>query len=194
MAAALTIVAEEYGALRKQIGELDLTLQRLAPDRAVAAASLEHAQLQVTETAARLDQRRSVVDEKMLARAGLLDGEATGVHRTRINEARRTARETLAAVREEKSTAAAALQGAGARCEEAASALEAAKRRRTSAEDTFGAACQSVARSPDEVAALIARGSIRTLDAANPNSGDRPSRERQRRRGSDAAERLEQGT
>ena len=92
VAAALTIVAEEYGALRKQIGELDLTLQRLARDRAVAAASLEHAQLQVTETAARLDQRRSIVDEKMLARAGLLDGEATGVHRTRINEARRTAR------------------------------------------------------------------------------------------------------
>ncbi|HVA12955.1 MAG TPA: AAA family ATPase [Stellaceae bacterium] len=180
VAAALRIVAEEYGALRKQIGELDLRLQRLAPDRAVAAASLEHARLQVTETAARLDQRRSVVDEKTLARAGLLDGEATGVHRTRINEARRTARETLAAVREEKSTAAAALQGAGARCEEAASALEAAKRRRTSAEDTFGAACQSVARSPDEVAALIVadpserltlRTRIQEIDRAVNDSG-----------------------
>jgi DNA repair protein SbcC/Rad50 len=156
VAAGLTLVAQEFGALRKQVGELDLTLQRLAPDRAVAAASLEHARLQVTETAAHLGQRRSVVDEKMLARAGLLNGEATGVHRTRINEARRTARETLAAMREEKSTAAAGLQGARARGEEAASAVEAAKRRRTSSEDVFDAACQSVSRSRDEVVASMA--------------------------------------
>jgi exonuclease SbcC len=155
VAADLTLVAQEFGALRKQVGELDLTLQQLAPDRAVAAASLEHARLQTTETAAHLGQRRSVVDEKTLARAGVLDGEPTGAHRTRINEARRTARETLAAVREEKSAAAAALQGAGARCEETASAVEAAKRRRASAEDTFDTACQSVSRPRDEVAALI---------------------------------------
>ena len=180
VAAGLTLVAQEFGALRKQVGELDLTMQRLAPDRAVAAASLEHARLQVTETAARLGQRRSVADEKMLARAGLLDGEATGVHRTRVNEARRTARETLAAVREEKSIAAAGLQGAGARCEEAASVVEAAKRRRTSAEDAFGAACQSVSRSRDEVVALIAtdpsvrlvlRARLQEIDRAVNDSG-----------------------
>lgn len=180
VAAGLTLLAQEFGALRKQIGELDLTLQRLAPDRAVAAASLEHARLQITETAAHLGQRRSVVDEKMLARAGLLNGEATGVHRTRINETRRTARETLAAVREEKSTAAAALQGAGARCEEAATAVEAAKRRRTSAEDAFDAACQSVSRSRDEVVASIAmdpsvrlalRARLQEIDRAVNDSG-----------------------
>jgi exonuclease SbcC len=156
VAAGLTLVAQEFGALRKQVGELDLTLQQLAPDRAVAAASLEHARLQTTETAAHLSQRRSVVDEKTLARAELLNGEPTGAHRTQISEARRTARETFAAVREEKSAAAAALQGAGARCEETASAVEAAKQRRASAEDTFDAACQSVSRPRDEVAALIA--------------------------------------
>ena len=89
--------------MRKQVGELELTLQRLAPDRAAAAASLEHARTQVTETAARLDQRRSVVDEKTLARAKLFDGEATAGHRTRINEARRIAREALATAREAKS-------------------------------------------------------------------------------------------
>jgi exonuclease SbcC len=116
----------------------------------------------------------------MLARAGLLDGEATGVHRTRVNEARRTARETLAAVREEKSIAAAGLQGAGARCEEAASVVEAAKRRRTSTEDAFGAACQSVSRSCDEVVALIAtdpsvrlalRARLQEIDRAVNDSG-----------------------
>ncbi len=133
-----------------------MTLQRLAPDRAAAAASLEHARMQVTETATRLDQRRLVVDEKVLARAELLDGEATAVHRTGINEARRTARETLAGRREAKSSTAGAFQSASARCEEAASALEAAKSRRASAEVAFISACQSIARSPDQVAALIA--------------------------------------
>ena len=156
VAARLLAVAQEYGALRKQTGELDLTLQRLAPDRAAAAASLEHARTQVTETAARLNQRRSVVDEKTLARIKLFDGETTASHRTRINEARRIARETLATAREAKSTTAAAVQAAGARCEEAVSALEVATRRRASAEDAFNAACQGVARSPDHVAALIA--------------------------------------
>lgn len=153
---SLSVVAQEYDALRKQIGDLDLTLRRLVPDRAAAAASLEHARTQAAETAVRLDQRRSIVDEKTLARAKLLDGEVTAIHRTRINEARQTARETLAAVREAKSNTAAAWQAAGARCEEAVSALAAAKRRRTSAEAAFGAACQGVARTPDQVAALIA--------------------------------------
>ncbi len=153
---SLSLVAQEYDALRKQIGELDLILRRLVPDRAAAAASLEHARTQAAETVVRLDQRRSIVDEKTLARAKLLGGEVTAIHRTRINEARQTARETLAAVREAKSNTAAAWQAAGARCEEAISALAAAKRRRTSAEAAFGAACQGVARTPDQVAALIA--------------------------------------
>ena len=152
----LSAVAQEYDALRKQVGELEMTLQRLAPDRAAAAASLEHARAQMTEMAARLNQRRLAVDEKARARAELLDGEATASHRTRINEARRTARETLAKAREAKSTTAAAFQSAGARCEEAASGLEAAKSRRASAEAVFNAACQDVARSPDQVSALIA--------------------------------------
>jgi hypothetical protein len=57
---------------------------------------------------------------KTLARSKLFDGEATTSHRTRINEARRAAREALATARDAKSTAAAAFQ-AGARCEEAVS-------------------------------------------------------------------------
>ncbi|MBJ7533169.1 AAA family ATPase [Rhodomicrobium vannielii ATCC 17100] len=156
VAAKFISVAKEYDILRKQIGELDLTLQRLAPDRAAAATSAEHAQTQVTETAARLDHRRSVVDEKTMARAKLFEGEATASHRTRINEGRRIAREAVATAREAKSTAAAAFQAAGARCEEAVSALEVATRRRASAEEAFNAACQSVKRSVGQVSALIA--------------------------------------
>ncbi len=156
VAVRLAVVAQEYDALRKQVGELEMTLRRLAPDRAAAAASLVHVQAQMKETSTRLNQRRLVVDEKARVRAELLDGEATATHRTRINEARRTARETLAKAREAKSASAAAFQSAGARCEEAASGLETAKSRRGSAEVALNAACQDVARSPDQVSALIA--------------------------------------
>ena len=161
--------------LRKQVDELDLTLQRLAPDRAAAAASLEHAAKQVTELAARLNQRRSVVNEKMRDRTKLFDGEATANHRTRINESRRIAREALATAREAKSATAAALQAACARCEEAVSALEVATLRRASSEEAFNTACQSVERSSDQIAALIStdqavcrglRARIREIDRA----------------------------
>lgn len=156
VAIRLTAVAQEYDALRNQFGELEIMLQRLAPDRAAAAASLEHARTQLTESATRLNQRRLVVDEKASARAELLGGEATASHRTRINEARRTARETLTKAREAKSSTAGAFQSASARCEEATSGLEAAKSRRASAEVAFNTACQDTARSPDQVSALIA--------------------------------------
>lgn len=180
VAARLIAVAEEYAVLRKQVGELELTLQRLAPDRAAAAASAEHARTQVTEAAARLNQRRSAVDEKSVARAKLFDGEATSRHRTRVNESRRVAREALATAREAKSAAAAAFLAAGARCEEAVSALEVATRRRASAGEAFNAACRSVARSLDHVSALIAtdptvrtalRARIQEIDRAVNDAG-----------------------
>ena len=120
-------------ALRRQAGELEMTLQQLAPDRSVAAASLEHARAQMTEAAAHLNQRRLVVEERARARAELLGGEATASHRTRINEARRTARETRARAREASSATSAAFQSASARCEEAASGLEVANCRRVCA-------------------------------------------------------------
>jgi exonuclease SbcC len=53
----LSAAATEYNALRQQVGELEMTLRRLAPDRAAAGASLEHARAQVTATALLLDHR-----------------------------------------------------------------------------------------------------------------------------------------
>lgn len=156
VSASLSTVAKQYEALRKQFGQLELTLQRLALDRAAAATSFEHARTQMTETSARLTQRRSIMEEKANARAQLLDGELTATHRTRVNESRRIARERLASVREAKSATAAAFQAAGARCEETISALESATSRRASAEQAFNAACQDVARPHDQVAALLA--------------------------------------
>jgi exonuclease SbcC len=152
----LSTVAAEHAALREQVGQLEMTLQRLTPERAAAGASHEHVQAQVTTTALFLDQRRMAEGEKARARAQLLDGEATGSHRTRINEACRITRESLARARETKSATDAAFQAASARCDEAAAGLETAKGRSALAEETFNAACEDIARSSDQVAALIA--------------------------------------
>ncbi|ODT21759.1 MAG: exonuclease SbcC [Kaistia sp. SCN 65-12] len=152
----LSAVATEYGALREQVGELEMTLRRLAPERAAAGTSFEHARAQVTATALLLDQRRVAEGEKGRARAELLGGEATASHRTRINEACRIAREAFAHAREAKSATGAAFQAAGARCDEAAAGLETANGRNASAEEAFNAACLDIARSSDQIAALIA--------------------------------------
>lgn len=157
-----------------------MTLQRLAPERAAAGASLEHAQAQVTATALLLDQRRMAEGEKARARAELLDGEATTSHRTRINEACRTTREVLARARETKSATDAAFQAAGARCDEAAAGLETANDRNALAEEAFNSACLDIARSSDQVAALIAtdpalnralRGRIQEIDRGVNDAG-----------------------
>ncbi|WP_429923199.1 AAA family ATPase [Agrobacterium vitis] len=152
----LSTIGTEYAALRELVGQLGMTLQRLASERAAAGASLEHAQAQVTATARLLDQRRLAEEEKARARAELLDGEATASHRTRINETCMITREALARARETKFATDAAFQAAGARCDEAAAGLETAKGRNAFAEEAFNAACLDIARSSDQVAALIA--------------------------------------
>jgi len=152
----LSTVATEYAGLREQVSQLEMARQRLAPERAAATTSLEHAQAQVTATALLLDQRRLAEEEKTRARADLLDGEPTASHRTRINEACRTTREVLARARDTKSATDAAFQAAGARCDEAAAGLETTTGRNALAEAAFSAACLDIARSSDQVAALIA--------------------------------------
>ena len=152
----LSAVATEYRVLREQVGKLEMTLRRLAPVRAAAGASLEHAQVQVIATALLFDQRRVTEGEKAHARAGLLDGEATASHRTRISEACRLTRDALAHAREARSTSDAAFQAAGARCDEAAAGSEIANTRNAVAEEAFKRACLDIARSSDQVAGLIA--------------------------------------
>ena len=78
VSAELLTVAQAYDALRNQADELDRKMRLLAPDRAAAIASLDHARTQAMEAVARLERRCSVVDEKTLARSKLLDGEPTG--------------------------------------------------------------------------------------------------------------------
>jgi exonuclease SbcC len=151
----LSAVATEYAALREQVSQLETTLRRLEPERAAASASLDHARAQMTATTLLLDQRRLREGEKARARAEVLDGEGTALHRTRINEACRATRIALAQAQEAKAATDAAFQAASARCEEAAARFETANGRNALADEAFGAACLGIARSSDQVAALI---------------------------------------
>jgi DNA repair protein SbcC/Rad50 len=176
----LSTVATEYAGLREQVRQFEITLQRLAPERAAAGASLEHAQAQVTATVLLLDQRRIAEGKIARARSQLLNGEATVSHRTGINEAYRTAREMLARASETKSASDAAFQAANARCEEAAAVLENANGGNALAEEAFSVACLDIARSSDQVVALIGtdpasikvlRGRIKEIDRGVNDAG-----------------------
>ncbi|MGB8841893.1 MAG: AAA family ATPase [Aliidongia sp.] len=156
MAEKFSTLAQEYDALRKRVGEFSSTLQDLARKREGAVASLDHVRTQAVTAAAELDQRCSVAEKKTLARATLLEGEATSSHRTRFNETRRIAREALATAREAKSKTAAAFEAAGARHDEVVVALAAARAHHASAESAFGAACHAIAWSTEQVAAILA--------------------------------------
>lgn len=151
----LSTVAAEYARLREQVGQLEMTLQHLAPERAAAGASLEHARAQVTATALLLDQRRMAEGEKTRARAELLDGEATASHRARINEACRITVRRCSRARDEICHRCSVPGGRGS-LRRSRYWIEIANGRNALAEEAFNAACLNITRSSDQVAALIA--------------------------------------
>jgi len=140
--AALAPLLEQSLRLRAEIN-------RLPPEHAAAATSLEHARTQAADSVARREQRRSSMAQKAAARANLLHGETTAAHRTRINDSRRQARDNLAAVRAAAAAAAAAFQAAVARCEEADTTLEAERRRVAFSQHAFEQACETIGRETD---------------------------------------------
>ena len=155
IAARFIALATSYEDLRQRLGMLEATLQHTAVDLAAARAALGHAAASLKTAQANFEQRRIVVGDKSAERASMLAGEVTASHRTRINESRRVARETLAGATMTRSAAAAALQGADARCEEALGARDAAQHRCNAAEFAFDAASHERTQMPDDVAALL---------------------------------------
>ena len=164
IAARFVELAQDYRALQARIESLDQSLRQLAPTRAAAATSLEHARTTARETDHRMMQRRLVADEKAKARAELFDGEATASHRTRLNKARQDAREKLALARDHKSATAGAFQAAEARCADALAAQGIALLRRNAGEAAFAAACEVIAQQPDQIAALLAADPSQSRD------------------------------
>lgn len=175
VAAALKAIAEESIRLRQRADELEAVLQNLGRERAAASTSLDHARAHLTAISGGLDQRRRTEQEKARARAAVLGGEATATHRARISGACEVSRETLARARARKAASEGALQAAAARCDEATSVLEMSAGRSDRAERALGTACQEIARSTDQVVALITtdpgvsqqlRGRVQSIDRA----------------------------
>lgn len=152
----LATVARDYRALREEVSVLDSRLRSLAPQRAATIAALDAAKTAGVEVALRLEQRRLVLEEKRSQRSGLLEGEATNIHRTRINEVRRAARDGLSTARDAQAIAAAAFKAAQARHEEAVTAAQAAQRRHEAAIGAFAAGCMKLGRMPEAVRELLA--------------------------------------
>ena len=149
-------MGEAYGRVRESHATLERALQDLAPEHARAVCERDGAEAAVAIALSEAKEGRASLAGKSEARAGLLDGEATGVHRTRINEMRKAARAERDGAGERQMTAATALAGAQARVETAAMALSAARERLAAAHAAFLASCCDLGLAPEQVAELLA--------------------------------------
>lgn len=147
--------AAAYRTLRTRHHDLDHRLRTLDPTRAAATVSVNHAKTSLNEITARTAQRRATASEKMLARAALLDGEQTPVHRGRIQTSQQAARVAVASARAAKADSAKAYDTARTRYEEAYSFAELAKKGAASSEAACQAACDIAGRGVDEIKSLL---------------------------------------
>lgn len=151
----LSTSAEAYRALRTRHHDLDHRLRTLDPTRAAATVSASHAKTSLIEITARAAQRLVTASEKQLARAALLDGEQTAVHRGRIQTSQQAARVALASARVAKADSAKAYDTARTRYEEAFTFTDLAKKEAVLSEAAFHAACNRAGRAIDEIKSLL---------------------------------------
>lgn len=147
-------LGQAYAALRTRLAGLEAQLGALAPERAAAASSREAETRAAVKARAEAEERQTRLQQARAERAGLLGGEPTGTHRTRLNNERRAAREALQAAQTVCAEAARALTGAVTDEAGATAASERAAARHSSAEDAFAQACGE--RGREAVAALLA--------------------------------------
>ena len=150
----IAALGQAYAALLAQHAGYEAQLGALAPGRAVAASLCETEARAASRARAEAAERQARLGQARAARAGLLGGEATGAHRTRLNNERRGAREALQAAQAAVAEAARALTGAVTEASAAATALERAAARHAAAQAAFTQACGE--RGREAVAALLA--------------------------------------
>ena len=152
----LAEVGEAYGRQRQSHAALERTIQDLAPEHFRAVSERDSAKAAVATALSEAKQRRELLAAKQEARAGLLKGEATGTHRTRINEERKAARAERDRAGEGRMIAATALAGAQARVEAAVAALSGARERHAAARAAFIARCDELGLAPEQAGELLA--------------------------------------
>ena len=147
-------LGRDYAALRTQHLAFEAQCAALSPERAAAATLSDTEARAAAKARAEAAERQARFTEVRTERSRLLGGEATGPHRTRLNNERRAAREALQAAQTASAEAARALTGAVAEATAAAVALDRSAARNAAAEAAFAQACGE--RGRDAVADLLA--------------------------------------
>ncbi|MGX5775327.1 AAA family ATPase [Methylorubrum zatmanii] len=149
----IELLGEAYATLRTRHAALDSRIAALAPERAAAAMQLDGAERQAGRAIEALAERTARLEQARKARAQLLGGEATGPHRTRVNNERHAARDALKTAQAAHAEAASRLTAAVTEAAAAAASLERASVRHEAAELAFTQACG--ARGREAVSALL---------------------------------------
>lgn len=147
-------VGAAFRELREHHRTLEIKLNDTLPGRAVAIEVEAAATVAREEAAKEAATRAEALEEALQARAGLLDGEATDIHRARITAAREAARSDLATAGRTVGTAAAAHAAATGAFEHSREQIARAAEVLERARARFGAECGG--RVPDAVQALLA--------------------------------------
>ncbi|NEU13612.1 AAA family ATPase [Methylobacterium sp. BTF04] len=153
-AARAKALGTAYAALRETHRTLCAALQDLTTQRAGISATAAGAEASAVAARAEAGARLAELADLRSERATLLGGEATAIHRTRINDSRRAAREALKAADSARSDAAAARAAAQAGAEGAAARDARGAVRHAAAQTAFVEACG--ARPPEAVMTLLA--------------------------------------
>ncbi|MEE7479508.1 chromosome segregation protein SMC [Methylorubrum populi] len=150
----IAALGQSYAGLRAQHAELEAQIAALAPERAAAASLSETEARAAAKARTEAAERQARLAQSRQERAGLLGGEATGAHRTRLNNERHAARDALKEAQAACAEAARALTGAIAEAAGAAAAAERADARYAATDAAFTQACG--ARGREAVSALLA--------------------------------------
>jgi exonuclease SbcC len=147
----LHLKATAYRELKEQIVSLERTVQELKPQCTEAAAILLTTGELLTRSQADLATRNAELEDKLLQRATLLNGEVTELHRRRFNDARLAASARQNTANAAQSTAASAHRGAVVAHEQAVTASAEADRRAKETRNTFNEDCTALGRTSEWV-------------------------------------------
>ncbi len=147
-------IGAAFRELRDNHRALEIERQEMLPRQAVAVEAEATAMVTSDDAAKAARERTEALEEARQARAGLLGGEATAVHRARVTAAREAARTALAEAAKAVGSAAAVHAAATGAFEHSREQVGRATEILGRARDRLAAECGE--REPDAVLALLA--------------------------------------
>lgn len=155
----LAALVSQITFLRKAREEASASLSALIPQIASGESRAESVRTQARQAQENAASRMKVLEDLQAERAPLLSGEATGQHRTRHNEARKTALAARDAARRAASEALSVASAENARAEAARQDQERAAQLLNTAKAALSAALAALDLAEEDLATLFARPS-----------------------------------